>query len=529
MNENTGVAAGGPDGGALYPRGHHPVFAKPAMRFACALGVALVALYWHTGWELYKAWTLIDSYYTHGFLIPAISLYFLWRKRDALAQLPPSSSLQGYVWIVFAAGLLLLSDFLGFRVFGQFSLIPMLTGVWLILQGRERTRAIWFPLVFLIFMIPIPASLTQSVALQIKLLATECAVLLARAMTLPLVREGSFIHFGQDRLLVGDVCGGLRSLIALLAFGALMAYVSKCKPWARILLLVLAGPVAIVSNILRIFSLCLVGYYWGSEVAAGRFHDISGVLIFVVAFALFFAIETQLRRFAPAEAAKQAAPLAAAGTGRLPGKDVSYWHCIFALVVLLATLGAHVAILGQQAAPSRGPATEFAIPDRIGGYVRVGQDLDVNDRTRRLLETSTILMRNYRSAEGWPVQLTIVYAGTTRRSLHFPEVCLVGEGWEIREQSTTQIGILFSAKRLVLVRGNESHAVLYWFKTGSHQTGNYFANAFYWAKNQITFGAPTSAMIKLTAPIGPGGEEQAFAVLDDFALKFSPILTEQVN
>jgi exosortase len=116
------------------------------------------------------------------------------------------------------------------------------------------------------------------------------------------------VHFGEDFLLVGEVCGGLRSLIALLALGALMAYISKTHWIARLLLFVAIAPiVAILTNVLRIFSLCVVGYFYGSEVAAGTFHDVSGILIFVVAFVLFLSLEGLLRKLLPAREPKEAA------------------------------------------------------------------------------------------------------------------------------------------------------------------------------------------------------------------------------
>lgn len=274
---------------------------SPAL--SAAKHIILVALlggmYRRSGWELYQNWTMVDSYYTHGFLVPVISLFFVWKRRRDLAATPAKPCVWGYAWVVGAGVLLLLGDFLGFRVFGQFSFIPMLTGVLLLIHGVGRTKLIWFPLAFLIFMVPIPPSLTQALALRIKLGATESAVIVAKALTLPMVRQGSFIHFGNDHLLIGEVCGGLRSLIALLAFGSLMAYVSKCRAWARVVLLAMSAPIAFVANILRILVLCLVGYFWGSDAAAGWVHDVSGILIFVVAFVLFFALEALLRRRAP--------------------------------------------------------------------------------------------------------------------------------------------------------------------------------------------------------------------------------------
>jgi len=242
--------------------------------------VLLAIIYRNIGRELRIGWSMVDSYYSHGFLIPFVSLFFVWRDRRALAALPRTPSAWGYVWVLGATFMLLVGDFLGFGVITHLSLIPMITGVLLLTHGVARTKRIWFPIAFLFFMIPIPASITQSFALKLKLLATESAVQLANLFTVPMVREGSYVYFGNDFLLVGEVCGGLRSLIALLALGALMAYISRTHWVARLLLFFPIAPIiAVLTNILRIFGLCVVGYFYGSEVAAGKFHDVSGILM----------------------------------------------------------------------------------------------------------------------------------------------------------------------------------------------------------------------------------------------------------
>ena len=102
-------------------------------------------------------------------------------------------------------------------------------------------------------MVPIPPALTQSITFNLKLVATKGAVGIARALTFPIIQEGSFVYFKDDFLLIGNVCGRLRSLISLLAIGTLMAYFSKARLWARILTLVLSCPIAVISNIFRIF------------------------------------------------------------------------------------------------------------------------------------------------------------------------------------------------------------------------------------------------------------------------------------
>jgi len=290
-----------------------PVPQVPAVVGAVLIALLLALMYWRSSRLMYGNWTLIDSYYSHGFLILPISLFLAWRKRREILKTPVAPTFWGYPFVLGAVALLLAGDFFGFSVFGQLSIVPMLVGLCLVLLGKGHFKILWFPLAFLLFMIPIPASMTQSIALNLKLFATECAVLAAQALTLPIIREGSFVHFGNDHLLIGEVCGGLRSLIALFAIGALMAYFSKSRLWARFLILVCSGPIAVIANVFRILTLCVVGYFWGSRVAAGTFHDVSGLFIFAVAFFLFFCLEALVRRLAPASPSTDSASQSTGG------------------------------------------------------------------------------------------------------------------------------------------------------------------------------------------------------------------------
>lgn len=205
-------------------------------------------------------------------------------------------------------------------------------------------------------------------------------------------------------------------------------------------------------------------------------------------------------------------------------------HYVLVLTILLAATAAHYSIEMSQASAIERSVTDYAfeMPTRIGQYTQYGDDLEVDERTKEVLQTSNILMRNYVGPHGWPVQLSIVHAGATRRSLHFPEVCIVGAGWEVREQNTVPVGILFEARQLVLVKGDQREAVLYWFKTGDKLTGNFFLNAFNWVQNQVTMGDSTSAMIRVSTFVGPQGEEAAFEVLRDFAAQVTPVVLDNV-
>jgi EpsI family protein len=490
-----------------------------------------VWVYWGVFEEFYKSWTLAEGYYSHGFFVPLVSAWLIWRDRHGILAADARPAAWGYGLLAIAAILFFLGDFLGFRVFGQASVIPLVAGLSAVLIGGGRTLRMWFPIFFLVFMVPIPASMTAGITLRLKLLAAEYAVMMSNALTLPMVQEGSKIHFRDEFLLVGSVCGGLRSLIALLAIGTLVAYISNTRLWARLILLLMAGPIAIFANVMRIFTLCVVGYFYGAETAAGRVHDISGYGIFIIAFALFFGLEALLRRFAELPGDSDAnAPAAAAVPGTMPALRAPMRHLVACVIAIVAAGVIHAAAVSAQHDLAEAASDEplLAIPDYIGGFERMGLDQEIPEDVQRVLETSNILIRPYRTPGGYPVVLTIVHAGSTRRSLHFPEVCLVGAGWDVREQSTMPVGFNFVARRLVLVKGDQTEAVLYWFKTGDHMTGSYFVNSLNWARNQLTFGSPNSAMIKLATPVGNRGEAAAFALLEDFAMQFESIARDRI-
>lgn len=209
-------------------------------------------------------------------------------------------------------------------------------------------------------------------------------------------------------------------------------------------------------------------------------------------------------------------------------------HYLTAIILLAITAGIHLGITGarDRAAAMEVKNPNLDLPARIGPYRQYGEDIDPGDEVRRILETSSILMRHYITPGGKPVLTTIVYAGQKRRSLHFPEVCLVGQGWEVEKAYTAPVGMEFRAKRLVIFHGDQKQAVLYWFKTGDTFTGSSFLNALYWGQQQLQFGTPTSSMIKLSMPItgaGEQGEEEAFSELDDLALRMAPILRENIK
>ena len=200
-------------------------------------------------------------------------------------------------------------------------------------------------------------------------------------------------------------------------------------------------------------------------------------------------------------------------------------------VILAATAVFHLSILYERSkiAKQAPPEAILNIPSEIGSFRQRGADIQASDSVRAVLQTSAILTRSYLSDQGVPVDLAIVYSTKSRSSIHFPEVCLVGEGWEIRQQTLEPVGVLFEGKHVILFKNNQEQAVLYWFKTGDHMTGNFFENSLQWVKGMLSFSNPTTALIRLSTRIGPQGSEAAFEVLNDFATQLTPVLLDKLK
>ena len=227
---------------------------------------------------MYNRYMSADSYYSHGFLIPVVSLYFIYQLKDSLVKIQPEGSLWGLALVLFALLLHLLGTMLYVFSISGFSIFFLATGVTLFLFGQKITRTIWFPLAYLIFMFPLPMAVVELFSFPMKVFATASGVSIIRMLGIPIYHEGFNIYIPAGHLLVGNPCSGLRSLIAFLAIGAIFAYlvpISNLKKWTLFLFSI---PVALFSNILRISVLILISNYWGVEAAAPEtlFHTGSG-------------------------------------------------------------------------------------------------------------------------------------------------------------------------------------------------------------------------------------------------------------
>ncbi len=253
------------------------------------IGLFIIGYYDIFQW-MYGRYMGADSYYSHGFLVPFVSGYLIWLKKEELAQVQKKGSWIGLLLIITAVLIHIFGTAIYIFSVSGFSIWILIVGVSLFLYGTEVTRIILFPLLFLLFMFPLPGAIITMISFPLKVLVAQMGAKIASLIGIPLLLEGFVITIPQGDLLVGNPCSGLRSLIAFLSMGSLFAYFSDLSKGRQLFLFLLTIPIAIASNLVRVPILIYWSYKWGLESAAPDtlVHTGSGFVVFILGLLLLF-------------------------------------------------------------------------------------------------------------------------------------------------------------------------------------------------------------------------------------------------
>jgi len=250
-------------------------------------------IYW---WAFNTIWQSDDQ--AHG-LIVLLVVAWLFRQqyRAILDAAPRQAPFAG--WAIFACGLLVyfVGRALGISILELGSQIPVLLGVLLILGGWPAARAAWFPLAYIVFMIPLPGPLVDALTGPLKHWISVIAEQTLYSVGYPIARDGVILTIGQYQLLVADACSGLHSMFSLSALGVLFMYMtSRASVLHNAIMLTSILPIAFAANIVRVMTLVLVTYHLGDEAGQGFLHGAAGIVLMIVALLILFLLDAILAR-----------------------------------------------------------------------------------------------------------------------------------------------------------------------------------------------------------------------------------------
>jgi exosortase len=235
---------------------------------------------------LIHTWISSDDY-SHGLAIIPLAVYILWQKRATLLATPVKGTWSGLLVATASLILYTIAKVGEIQSLSPVSMIIFLWGAVIFLFGYEIYKVSLFPLLVLFFMIPVPAQIIAALTIPLQLIVTKASVWMASMVGVPVFHEGNIINVPQGTFQVVQACSGLRSIMTMLTLGAVLAYLTLRSNILRGILFVLAVPIAIAVNILRVFLLVVVFHFLGIDLSEGTLHTLLGLAVFVIAFGLF--------------------------------------------------------------------------------------------------------------------------------------------------------------------------------------------------------------------------------------------------
>ena len=255
----------------------------PDQRVAFFCGLVCLGLFVRVFWDnlghFYYAWTT-DENYSHGFLVPLISLYFANRVA-ARGSVP----IRGGAWVgslllVASLALRLITIPLPIPFLSDVALLIGLTGVFTLIVGATALKRYWFAFFFLVFMVPLPIALYSKIASPLQLFASRVASALLNATGLPVLCEGNKMTLpGGLQMFVAEACSGMRQLTGFLALTTAVAYWTTRPPWYRVVIMVSALPIALSANIARVMLTGYIMHFVNPQFALGTYHTLEGLLM----------------------------------------------------------------------------------------------------------------------------------------------------------------------------------------------------------------------------------------------------------
>lgn len=500
----------------------------PALRFGTAgLGwlaaslVVVLAAGWlfSTGLAYVAAqWSL--SEYSHGWLVPVISLYVLWSRRQAIMATWGSGSWSGVAVTALALVLVVLSAMAFVQRGPYVALILLLGGLGLAAMGGRAMRYALIPLVFLTFAFPLPGSMQVPLSTSLQLVSSQLGAWMLDLLGISVFLEGNIIDLGSTmKLQVAEACSGLRYLFPLLCFGFICAWIFKAPFWARALVLLSTVPITILTNSARIALTGVFVEYGNEELAEGFLHLFEGWLIFGVALLLLFLLMSILAKLVGG--GRGALDLLdfdrlAGGTQRpaartepaprgVPAPFVACAGMLLAAALAYGPLTARTQII-----PAR-PGL-VTLPLTYEGWR--GRPAVIEDQSvLRALGADDYMLADFEPASGLgAVNFWVAYYDEQLgdAAIHSPKDCLPGGGWEyvtleqVEAPVPNAAGLPFKFNRGVIAQGLNQMVIYYWLDMRGRQMTGDTTLKIYNLWDSYALGRSDGALVRLMSPVQAG-------------------------
>jgi exosortase D (VPLPA-CTERM-specific) len=447
--------------------------------------------------------------FSHGWLIPFISGFLIWQRRDALRRLEFRGAWSGVA--VVAAGLALgvVGRLTSLFTIQHLALLVVIAGLTLALAGRSALRLLAPPLAVLIFMIPLPNILLNTLSSELQLISSGIGVWLMRLAGIAVFLQGNVIDLGSYKLEVAEACSGLRYLLPLMTLSFLMACFYRTAVWKRLVLFLSSIPITVLMNSLRIALIGIMVDHWGTSVAEGLLHQVQGWMMFMLSTAIlllevivFSRLDRARRPWRELFGLETPAPIPAGAARRL--RALPSPLLAGASMLLLFSVTALALPSVTESIPARENFASF--PLRVGTWT--GQREALDKVYLDALRLDDYLLADYVQTRGAPVNLYVAWYDTQRAgySTHSPKACLPAGGWRIEDLREVDLANVridsrpLRVNRALIQYGDQRQLVYYWFQQRGRVVTNEYLVKWYLLVDTVLRHRTDGALVRLITP-----------------------------
>lgn len=495
-----------------------------------ALGLA-----YYTGIENLVVRWYKEEEYGHGFIIPFISLFFVWQQRAKLRRIPLRPSWIGAVLVLYGLFQLAIGEFSALYILIHTSLLIVLSGLVISFAGIAMFRAVLVPILILGFGIPLPYFIDAILTWRLQLLSSVLGVSMIRGFGIPVFLDGNIIDLGIFKLQVVEACSGLRYMFPLLSLGFIAAYMFRAPIWQKAVVFLSAIPITIFMNSFRIGVIGVLVDKWGIQAAEGFLHDFEGWFIFMACTIVLIAEIWLFSLFRRPRLAWSEIFRVPEVAQKLLGDVKTSYRLSRPFLVSFAGLlvaGIFISLLPErvEAIPSKKsfPTFPTVIGDWSGSQGRL-EEVILNG-----LQMDDYIYATYRRADGPPINFFIAYYNSQRKGVspHSPRVCIPGGGWRITEFIRTELELptgRLPINRGIIEKGGNKQLVYYWFQQRGRKISNEYWMKWYLLVDALMKNRTDGALVRIVTPVRKGDDiEKAEKRARDFIAAISPVLPEYV-
>ncbi len=510
----------------------------PVLWGLLGLSFLLLVFIHYDALSLMVRWWETREEYGHGFIIPFITLFLIWQKKDQIENIEFKQSWLGVFLVVFGLVLFYVGELSAIYSIIQYAFLVALFGVLLSLMGWKAFKVILVPLLIIVFMIPLPNFIFNNLSSQLQLISSQIGVAVIRLFDISVFLEGNVIDLGVFQLQVVEACSGLNYLFPLMTLAFITAYFFTGAFWKKVIIFLSSIPITILMNSFRIGAIGIMVEYWGIEMAEGFLHDFEGWAVFMSCIAILIGEMWLLSKIGsdklPLREAfgldfPEPSPANATVTYRKIPKSL---HASL-IIIILAASSLFLMPERKELIPDRKQFSEFPLEfDGWTGTLGTLEQIFID-----ALKLSDYAMYNYVDKDGGTINFYSAYYDSQRKgaSAHSPRSCIPGGGWRItsldeRIIENVKIGnVPLTVNRLVIEKGENKQLVYYWFQQRNRIITNEYLMKWYLFWDSMTKNRTDGALIRLTTFLGAGQNiKEADQQLEDFVKRISPVIPEYV-